>query len=58
MKEPTYNPNAINELNETMGIEVRERMPCGVVIKNRSEDKGYAKSALGRMREDLKEGKK
>lgn len=58
MNEPEYNPDAIKKLNETMGVETRERMPCGVVIKDRSEDKGYAKSALDRMREDLKKGKK
>ena len=57
MIEPTYNPNAIKELNETMGIETTHSQQEWKKRRNNTnttEDKKRGSDSLRAIREELK----
>lgn len=57
MTEPTYNPNAVKELNEKMGVEAPHSQQAWKRTRtntNTPEEKKQGSDALKKIRDELK----
>lgn len=57
MSEPTYNPNAVGKLNETMGTEAPHSQQAWKLKRNNTntpEEQKKGSEALKKIRDELK----